>query len=204
MKFAAMFSSLMLAASFAAQPAGGDLPAVESDWLTYANQDPGWLCWEGILRATWFNVEDFYSGSAEWELQKVAIWFTHSSELPWDTSQFYTEVWSGDQSGPQQLVDQTLTTALSGTPTIVEYPTLLSPGSDFWVVISTEFSAGGWPSNFCDSGSTQTIPHSFNSDDFVNWNAWEPGGELANYMIQILPVVEALDPLSWAALKKVF
>lgn len=179
-------------------------PLSESEWITYTVESPVCICWEGIFRGTWYNIDDFYPGSDGWQIEQIAIWFDHSVSYPWDVSQLYAEIWTGDQSGPVSQFSQELTTAIDGGPTIVSYPSSLVPGRDFWVIINTEFSSGGWPSNLGDTESPMTESHSFNSDDFVNWEPWLLEGDVSNYTIYVDVFSLACEPLTWAALKTVF
>jgi hypothetical protein len=73
------------------------------------------------------------------------------------------------------------------------------PG-DFWVLVNTEMSAGGWPSLLGDD-SSQPVNHSFYSDDFIVWEPWFFG---RNYFVAVLADVDAISCTSWGCLKTLF
>ena len=179
-------------------------PVSVSEWITYATESPACICWEGIFRGTWFSLNDFYPGATSWEIEQVAVWFDHSVSYPWDVSQVYAEIWSGGQSGPDQQLSQILTTAVDGGPTILSYPASISAGNDFWVMINTEFSGGGWPSNLGDTESSMSVSHSFYSDNFVSWEPWLIEGNISNYAVFVDMTALGFDGMSWGELKTIF
>ncbi len=172
----------------------------DGEWLTYCNGTPGWLNWGGTYRGTWFNLEDFYPGVTSGFVSAVELWFYHSADHPWDTADAYAEIWGGDSSGPAYQLDQQFLTALNMTPVYVYYDPPIEVPADFWVILNTEMSAGGWPSILMDN-SEEPEPHSFYSDDFVVWEPWSDG---RNYFIAVLADCDELCGTSWGELKTLF
>jgi hypothetical protein len=121
--------------------------------LQYDDGTAGWLTWGGLYRGVWFNAEDFAPGSQGFLLEFSEYWFYHHSSCPWDTDEFYAEIWSGDQNtGPGNLLDTQVATAVHYSPTHVShYPPLVITEPDWWQLVNTEMSAGGWPSTLGDT-----------------------------------------------------
>jgi hypothetical protein len=197
---------LMLAVASSAEtqdiPVDTQLVATEmdSEWFTYCSGSPGWLSWEGTYRGTWFHLEEFYPGVTNGFISEVELWFYHNSSYPWDTSDVYVEVWGGDSSGPVNLLDQQMVTALHMTPVYVYYDPPLEVPDDFWVLLNTEMSAGGWPSILGDD-SEEPVAHSFYSNDHSLWEPWLSG---RNYFISVLADCDELSGISWGELKSLF
>ena len=119
-------------------------------------------------------------------IQQADLWFYHHSSLPWDTSDFYLELWNGDTEGPSTRFNQVQATAIHYSPLIYTYDTSsyhLHLDDNFWCLVNTEMSSGGWPSIISDM-QQGTIYHSLYSDDFLTWEPWENGGA-CNYFIRI-------------------
>ncbi|HPF31831.1 MAG TPA: hypothetical protein PK907_02330 [Candidatus Sabulitectum sp.] len=177
------------------------LPEVEMDWewLTYCSGTPGWISWAGTYRGTWFHLEDFYPGVSETALSASEFWFYHHSSYPWDTSDAYIELWAGEENGPAAQIRQDIATAVHFAPVyVICEPPETVPG-DFWVLVNTEMSAGGWPSLLGDD-SSQPVNHSFFSDDFIVWEPWFG----RNLFIAVLADVDAISSTSWGCLKTLF
>ncbi len=174
------------------------------DWLRYDNSSAEWFSWSGIYRGVWFNLEDFVPGWAGGvQITETEMWFFHNVTYPWDTSDFYAEIWNGSVDAPTSQLDQVLTTAVHYSPVYVSYEIPITVQNNFWVLANTELSAGGWPSLMSDGVSSE-IAHSFYTNDFIKWHAWEPSTGIANYFIAVLPVVWNLDGTTWGSLKTTF
>ncbi|MFO7625838.1 MAG: hypothetical protein R6V62_01110 [Candidatus Fermentibacteraceae bacterium] len=170
------------------------------DNLTYYNGTPNWFTWAGVYRGTWFNTDDFLPGSTGFNMNHAQYWFYESANYPWDTNDFYSEVWNGDQTGPEVLLAQAVVTALHYAPCYhVIIPDLLTE-QHFWCLINTEMSAGGWPSILGDWSMPGDAGHSFFSDDFI---VWEPWGEMGEYYIVAAWWV-SIDRTTWGAVKALF
>ncbi len=198
-----MFLAIMIlaVAGMTDVPADDLLPEVEMDWewLTYCSGTPGWISWAGTYRGTWFHLEDFFPGVSETMVSASEFWFYHHSSYPWDTSDAYIELWTGNENGPAAQIRQDYVTAAHFAPVYVFYePPETVPG-DFWVLVNTEMSAGGWPSLLGD-GSAQPVSHSFFSDDFIVWEPWFG----RNLFIAVLADVDAISSTSWGCLKTLF
>jgi hypothetical protein len=69
--------------------------------------------------------------------------------------------------------------------------------ADFWGLVNTSMSSGGWPSTLCDIGPNFTgQPHSFYSEDFIIWEPWSPGASCS--------LLLTLEPDSWGGIKGLF
>lgn len=159
-----------------------------------------WLTWGGLYRGVWFDLEDFVPGAAGGELSALEFWFYHHSSYPWDATCFYAEVYSGDQSGPATLLASVSVPVSHMGPDYVCFDPPLVVPSDFWVVMNTEMSLGGWPSILGDP-SASAAPHSFFSDDFL---AWEPWG-IGDYFIRSHgEALLGLESTTWGAVKRLF
>ncbi len=175
-----------------------------AEWLGYDNGSAIWSSWSGIYRGVWFNLEDFQPGwSSGLDISQSEMWFFHDAEMPWDASDFYCEVWSGDSNSPTSQLDQVLLTAVHYSPVLANYTVPVHVETNFWALINTELSSGGWPSTISD-GAGSSIAHSFYTDDFQNWLPWNPSTGISNYFVAILPLPWSLDATTWGALKNVF
>ena len=172
------------------------------DELTYFNGTPHWLTWHGMYRGTWFNIDDFLPGSTGYTMNSVEYWFYEHSSYPWDTDQFYSEVWNGDQTetGPQVLVVQDVVTASHYAPCYhVIIPEILTE-QHFWCLANTEMSTGGWPSILSDNSMPGDAGHSFYSDDMIVWESW---GEYGEYFI-VAEWWDSIESTTWGSLKALF
>jgi len=203
--FAALFLFLLPLAAFAGQVGiGSDIPAAaggptDTEVLQYDDGTPQWLTWGGMYRGTWFNPDDFLPDNDGFYLEMMEWWFYQSPNTdPWDTCDFYAQIWTGDQNGPLVLLDSQLMTAIHGMPVYTYYDPPLWIEDQFWAIASTELSAGGWPSVLADGTSSQ---HSFFSDDFMVWECWD----LGDYFIRAHGAYAlTLDATTWGELKALF
>lgn len=168
--------------------------------LTYFNGTPHWLTWAGMYRGTWFNTEDFLPGSTGGVIEEMEYWFYEHASYPWDTDQFYSEVWNGDQTGPGVLLTQGVVTALHYAPAYHSINPGVVTEVNFWCLVNTEMSAGGWPSILGDYSMPGDAGHSFFSDDLM---VWEPWGEMGEYYIVAIFEL-SLDPTTWGSMKALF
>jgi len=171
----------------------------DPEWLVYDDGTAAWLSWGGMYRGVWFDVKDFNPSGAGAIISQVEFWFYHHASYPWDTSDFYAEIWSGDSTCPISLLNQTQTTAVHYAPVVVTYDPAIVCEAEFWVFVNTEMSSGGWPAILGD-GTPGT--HSFFSDDFTVWDPW---GDMGDYFIRAYgEIALALDNTTWGELKTVF
>ncbi len=164
--------------------------------LSYDDNTAYWLSWSGLYRGVWFHPEDF--GFSGWVATHSELWFYHHSSYPWDTSSFYSLLYDGGSSGPAMLFDQTSVTALHYAPCMVTLTPSVYFNDDFWVLMSSEMSSGGWPSILEDYSAGAT-DHSFQSDDF---SAWEPSPH-GDYFIRSV-WYNGLGSETWGAIKTLF
>jgi hypothetical protein len=181
------------------------LPIGNTDaYLHYDDGTAYWLSWNGLYRGVWFNLLDFSPWSPGAAIFMLESWFFHHASYPWDTASFYAEIYGGDAAGPTTQLDQTSVTAAHYSPVYAVYSW---PGiqveQNFWCLINTEMSAGGWPSLLGDN-TPQSVSHSFQSDDFVIWEPWIIQGPTANdFFIGAEPFLE-LDQSTWGSIKTLF
>jgi hypothetical protein len=175
--------------------------ASDGDWLQYDNGTYHWYTWGGTYRGTWFDIQDFIPSATSYIVSISELWFYHQSSHPWDTSDVYVELWNGDNMGPTALLDQTIMTAASLSPSYCIYSPSITTLQNFWCLANTELSAGGWPSILGDN-SQATIAHSFFSDDFIVWEPWDLGG--ACYYLIRVAWLDSIDRTTWAGLKTSF
>ncbi|MBN1433430.1 hypothetical protein JW921_01640 [Candidatus Fermentibacterales bacterium] len=174
------------------------------DLLQYDDGTAYWLTWGGTYRGTWFDVEDFIPGAPGWLTYESELWFYHHADRPWDTASFYCELWNGGVGAPTDQLDQTSVTAVHYAPCYADYGDGIATDLQFWVIINSEMSAGGWPSVLGDNTPNST-DHSFFSDDFVVWEPWVIQGPTANdYFIRSEGDPEALSETTWGAIKGMY
>jgi len=181
------------------QYSGSDL-----DWLCYDNGSPAWLTWGGTYRGVWFNTGDFFPGSPPYQVGTAELWFYHHSEFSWDISQVTVEIWNGDAAGPTEFLGSVYAIALHYSPVYIVFNPMLVTEPDFWCLINTEASTGGWPSTLGD-GMQGYVYHSFFSDDFISWEPWEQGGA-CNYFMRVTDTIigTGLSRISWGGMKVLF
>ena len=165
--------------------------------LAYHDGTPGWLNWSGTYRGTWFDVEDFIPGSENFLVEWVELWFYQHPDRPWDTNQFSVELWNGDAGGPVEFLASEEGTAQTAGVTLIYFDPPVETSPDFWCIVNTEFSAGGWPSLLADGIPSE---HSFFSEDFWIWESFD----LGDYFMAVGNDTEALSRTSWGAMKTLF
>ena len=79
--------------------------------LSYHDGTPKWFTWGGTYRGTWFHVEYFIPGTSDFLVEWVDLWFYQNLSNPWDTNQFFVELWNGDGSGPVEFLAREQATA---------------------------------------------------------------------------------------------
>jgi hypothetical protein len=170
------------------------------DLLQYDDGTANWLTWGGLYRGVWFDIDDFSPGGSA-ELDNLEYWFFHHASYPWDTASFYSELYTGDASAPATMLNQTSVTAVHYQPVYASYASPIDVGNEFWGLVNTEMSAGGWPSILGDN-TPQTVDHSFFSDDFIVWEPWVIQGPTANdYFVRANCPVVGLQIETWAGIK---
>ncbi len=142
-----------------------------------------------------------FPAAPAFNLEQVEYWFYEHSSYPWDTADFYAEVWNGDEMGPLVLLAQESVTALHVCTLLLHLRPRLPEEQNFWCLINTEMSAGGWPSVLGDFSQPGDAGHSFFSDDFI---VWEPWGEMGEYFIRAHGYFLALNSTTWGAVKALF
>ncbi|MBN1434002.1 hypothetical protein JW921_04530 [Candidatus Fermentibacterales bacterium] len=166
-----------------------------------------WLTWDGTYRGTWFDAEDFIPGVPGVTLHELEFWFYHHSSYPWDTASFMGELWNGGISMPADSIDANSVTAVHYAPCYVDYG-YPGPGvsvdTQWWIVINTEMSAGGWPSTLGDNTPQVLGDHSFFSDSFTVWEPWVIQGPTANDFFIRCDGYIGLDESTWGSLKTLF
>lgn len=174
------------------------------DMLQYDDGSAHWLTWEGHYRGVWFDTQDFVPGSMGIDLGTSEYWFYHHSSYPWDTSAFYTELWNGNSSGPVTFLDRTEATATHYSAVCVNYPTPIICDRNFWALMETEMSVGGWPSLLGDN-TPNTVDHSFFLNDEFVWEPWVMTGSVASdYFIRVKDAPFMLGSESWGAIKGLY
>ena len=159
--------------------------------LQYDDGTAYWLSWHGTYRGVWFNMSDF-GYPIPFDADNTEFWFYHHSSYAWDTPCFYAELWNGnDISGPVTQLDQTSVTATHYAAVYANYPSPVTCESQFWVVLDTEMSGGGWPSILSDNTPQAEYDHSFYSYDQILWIPW-------------VPSTVGLDRTTWGELKTLF
>ena len=174
----------------------------------YCQYDDGsayWLTWGGLYRGTWFDAEDFWPGISWWDVWWCEFWFYHHSSYPWDTASFYCEVYNGGISLPATQLAQTSAAALHYSPCYVDYDPSVETETQFWILVNTEMSSGGWPSLLGDNTpNTEYGNHSLFSDDFVVWEPWVIQGPVSNdYFIREECSI-GLAQTTWGSIKTLF
>ncbi len=167
------------------------------DEFAYHDGAPFWLSWSGKYRGTWFNVFDFTTASLGCQVDGAELWFYHHVSYPWDTSDFYLEIWEGDIDFPYNQLESNLETASHYAPVICSFSSIPIADHFFWIIVDTEMSNGGWPSSIGDSGLNFTGENrSFVSEDFIIWEPWN-SNEACSFLVP-------LDRHSWGQLKSLF
>jgi len=176
------------------------------DLLQYDDGSAYWLSWSGLYRGTWFDVDEFLPGYSGFLLDNLEYWFYHHASYPWDTASFYSELYDGDAAAPAILLNQTSVTAVHYAPCYAMYYPPEQTEADFWGLVNTEMSAGGWPSILGDN-TPNPHDHSFYSEDFVAWTPWAIQGPTANdFFIRANGIAghPDLDQTTWGSIKTLF
>jgi hypothetical protein len=172
------------------------------DVFQYDDGTAQWLTWTGLYRGVWFNWNDFASGQPT-QIFDLEFWFFHHSSYPWDTSSFWGELWNGGPSGPAVQLDQTSVAATHYAPCYADYVWIV-PDVNFWGIVNTEMSSGGWPALLGDN-TPQPVSHSLFSDDFIVWQPWIIQGPTANdFLIRACMSAGALQESTWGSIKTLF
>jgi len=178
------------------------------DLLQYDDGLAVWVTWGGLYRGVLFDLADFYDPvPAGFCIEQVDFWFYHASYYPWDTSDFYGEIWSGDGVGPDILEAQAQLIASHNSAVEWFIAPPCTVGQQFWVLVGTDFSSGGWPALLGDNTpSTTGSSHSFYSDDFLVWEPWIITGDTSSdYFIRVEgePVdSQMLESMTWGLVKQ--
>ncbi len=172
--------------------------------LRYDDGSSYWLTWDGLYRGVWFDTQDFLPGSQGIDCGNTEYWFYHHAERPWDTSDFYAELWNGASSAPISQLNQTTVTAYHYSGVFADYSPIIRTERNFWVIVNTEMSSGGWPALLGDN-TPNTTDHSFFSDDFIVWEPWIMTGSVAgDYFIMAGWGHGALESGSWGTIKDLY
>ncbi|MDM7992544.1 MAG: hypothetical protein QUS11_04465 [Candidatus Fermentibacter sp.] len=97
------------------------------------------------------------------------------------------------------MFDQSTVTASHYAPVLVDYPAPVSCGNDFWIVVHTGMSAGGWPSLLGD-GTPGAEFHSYFSSDGTLWQSWGEG----DFIIRSHGGTAGLETETWGSIKALF
>jgi hypothetical protein len=125
---------------------------------------------------------------------------------PWDTGSFYCEVWNGDYMAPLVQLNQLLLNAIHYAPCYAVYTPSIECESNFWVLVNTEMSGGGWPSLIGDDSppSPSVGDHSYYSDDFFVWEPWSSADEGGDYFIRTNFDATSIERSTWGGIKVMF
>ena len=229
MKYAILVLAVLAMNAFAGYAlldnSGGSGPGeFDQDAIQYWYHEEGdsrWIVWAGVYRGTWFDTQDFDPASTGFLIDQIEVWFhnagiSHSPDYMWDTDDFYSEVWNGDDWGPTVLLAQGIVTAIHQAPCYHNFDPPLETEQNFWTIINTEMSAGQWPSIYSDQtgyggpmGPAEC--HSFFSDDMIVWEPWsEPYMGASDYGDWLQTVRGefqwwwSLNTTTWGSVKAMF
>lgn len=185
--------------------------AQAGSWMSYAfMQGENSVAPTGTYRAMYFDITDFQPYPATGRITGLRLYSFEWIHHPWDTSEFYFEVWSGDENGPDEKLFSEQATAYHLAPTFIgTLQDSLYVGPTFWVVQNTEISANGSPSLCGDSGGPDYLHSSFSSYDFVNWILWDPVPDTYPYIDYKMEVCwvaapQVLSAMTWGGVKALF
>lgn len=170
------------------------------DLLQYDDGTAYWLTWSGLYRGVWWDLEDFCPGMPGCNVCEMEYWFYHHASYPWDTSAFYAELCDGTPVAPTAEVWNESVTAVHYAPCHAQ-PDDVFVYDNFWSLVNTEMSAGGWPSLLGDN-TPQSVSHSFFSDDFVEWQPWIMGGATANDFFVRIGIGLKLTESTWGGSRR--
>lgn len=146
------------------------------DLFQYDDGTPQWITNAGRYRGVCFETEDFYGAPATPDISFIEFWFYHHPTVPWETDEFYAELWNGWTYWPYELLDRSSASALHYSSLYVEYSPYIEVGSVFWAIVNTSFSSNGTPTTLTDDSPNWTgSPHSYFSNDFQTWEIYTPG-----------------------------
>jgi hypothetical protein len=196
-------SALLLCACFVtAGEIAIDPCTVAGSDTAYLQYDDGvgtWLTWAGCSRGVWFDLRDFAPGEDQIGLTFTEYWMYHHSSYPWDTSQFFAEVWTRDEEYPSAMLDRTMVVAVHFAPVFAEYEPLLEAERTFWVLVNTEMSSGGWPSSQADAQPPWS-GHSY----WYGPGGWQQMTD-SDLLVRARGVLPAsLARITWGAVKAIF
>lgn len=167
--------------------------------LQYDDGTATWFSNEGKYRGVAFDVGHFNPDASGFDLSFVEYWFYNSGIPPWDTDQFYAEVWDGETAGPVSLLAMQTLTALHYSPCYLDLVDPVTTGTGFWCIVNTELSANGSPSLLGDEEPDHN--RSFYSNNMATWTAWTFG----DYMVRADgEYFFHLGTGSWASIKALF
>lgn len=169
------------------------------DVLSYDDGSAKWIVWSGTYKGVWFNLADF-GMSGNWDAHTLEFWFYHHVSYPWDVSAFYGDIYNGGAAAPEYWLSSTSATATHFAPLYIPLPSPVSAEDEFWLVVETGFSAGGWPSSLLDD-TPNAVDHSFYSYDFADWTPWQMGDLLFRTYDYWF---EGIDTSTWAEIKTLF
>jgi hypothetical protein len=172
------------------------------DVLQYDDGTANWLTWSGLYRGVWWDLDDFIPGLPGCGVCEIEYWFFHHASYPWDTASFYAELYNGAPEAPTTLEFSESVTAVHYQPCHAE-PDDVWVYNNFWTLVNTEMSSGGWPALLGDN-TPQTVSHSFFSDDFIVWEPWVIQGPTANDLFIRATPGMALLPCTWGGIKALF
>ncbi len=178
------------------------------DLLQYDDGMAEWI-WAGVnYFGTWFDITDFHPEATNFDCSSTEWWYYHHEYSPWDTDQIVVELWTGDVAKPVTELASNDIIALHNAPVIVNYPTPVSTGVNFWMIGNTTvYSDAGVPSLLYDGTSNFTgTAHSFYSQDMINWIIPEAAGIEINAFNRADGefVTSALNSESWGAIKGLY
>ena len=177
----------------------------QNAYLQYDDGSLGEYDSESMYRGVWFDVFDFMPGVG-FQADFTEWWMYNPSSDPWDTSDFYAELWIGDSSGPSEFLNSTLVTAVHCGPSYVNYPpTGVYCWITFWAIENTILSSNGSPYLIGDP-TPPSADHSFYSDDFVNWSPWSNGVNTGDYLVRCSGdwTGTGFECTTWGSIKSVF
>ena len=180
------------------------LDAGRADAVLQYDDGSGWFFLQDqTYRATWFDLEDFYSDPVGFEVEAAEFWFYHHSSYHaiWATDFFVAELWNGGSEGPATILDSSSAMAVHMTAAYVEYPDPITTSEDFWFIAVLD-TWNGTPSPIADYEASYPAPHCFYSSDMVTWEPLSVGGEYL-FRMHGNPLL-GLEPTTWAAIKALF
>jgi hypothetical protein len=202
--FAVLFLFLLPLFAGQVRVTPGSTGPTDTDILQYDDGTYNWLVWGGMYRGMWFNTQDFDPGSYVFYLEQMEYWFYEHPSYPWDTDQFYSEIWNGDDMGPLVQLAQGIVTALHVSPVYHTFDPALVCEQNFWGLDNSEMSAGGWPSILASGTYMGPPEHSYSSDDFIVWEPFPSDPYYGDWFIRAHGEFQSLNSTTWGAVKALF